>query len=368
MAVSSTDPSRKRKFHRKSRRGCSNCKLRRVKCDETRPECKSCRSYGVLCNYHSDHDAVDLHMQKEVITVAQVSTDGTELLELDGQGITSLTRFGAQTAVTVLDLDQKDVLEQAFSNPYLMHAILAVRAIHDRYQGGSAAITDPTRREAYHTSQGASLFNQKLSGPIPLKDRDTLWMTATYLGIVAFCSNVPATPEETWPLKSEPYDLGWLRMTEAKMAIWELANPLQPGSLFQSMAKEYHIMYTPLLAAPIEGAPPALLHLCHITASSSATNNPYYTAVWTLAPLFHTKPGKTARSQVLSFATKMQGKFRTLLRERDPVALLILAIWYEKGRSCVWWMWHRATVEYQAISLYLRRHYGDNRAIMDLLP
>ena len=248
-----------------------------------------------------------------------------------------------------------------------MHAILAVRAIHDRYQGGTTALTGPTRREAYHTSQGASLFNRKLSGPIPPRDRDTLWMTATYLGIVAFCSNVAATPEESWPLKLEPYDLSWLRMTEAKMAIWELANPLQPGSLFGNMAKEYHIMYTPLPAEPIEGAPPALLHLCHITASSSATNNPYYTAVRTLAPLFRANQGKIVRSQVLSFATKMEHGFRTLLRGRDPVALLILALWYEKAHPQIWWAWHRATVEYQAISLYLSRHHSDNRAIMELL-
>jgi hypothetical protein len=332
-------------------------------------------------------------MQKEVITAVQISTDGTDLLELDGQGITTLTRFGTRTAVTVLDLDQKDVLEQAFSvslkphrphavhtplrarslivnslqNPYLMHAILAVTAIHDRYQGASTAIAVPTRREAYHASQGASLLNQKLSGSIPPQDRDTLWMTATYLGIVAFCSNVAETPEESWPLKSRPQDLGWLRMTEAKMAIWELANPLQPGSLFQNMAKEYHNMYTPLPAAPIEGAPPALLHLCRIAGSSSATNNPYYTAVRTLAPLFHANSGKILRSQLLSFGTQMQVEFRALLRGRDPIALLILALWYEKAHSQIWWIWHRATVEYQAISLYLRQYHGDNRAIMELL-
>ncbi|KAK4097030.1 hypothetical protein N658DRAFT_489505 [Parathielavia hyrcaniae] len=166
----------------------------------------------------------------------------------------SLMRFGAQTAVSILDLDQKDVLQQAFSSPYLMHAILAVSAIHDRYQGDTP-IPGPTRREAYHSSEGASLFNRKLSGPVPPQDRDVLWMAATYMGIVAFCSNIPQTLEESWPLKPDHSQLEWLRMTEAKMAIWELANPLQPGSLFRRMADEYDEMYTPLPAAPIQGAP-----------------------------------------------------------------------------------------------------------------
>ncbi|KAK3309322.1 uncharacterized protein B0T15DRAFT_515217 [Chaetomium strumarium] len=366
MAGSSADTSRRRKFHRKSRLGCSNCKLRRVKCDETKPECKNCRSYGVLCSYRSN--AGDLHVPREVITSASAaSSDTTDSLELDGQCVMSLMRLGTQTAVSILDLDQRDVLQQALSTPYLMHAILAVSAIHDRYRG-NIPIAGPTRREAYHSSQGASLFNRKLSGPIPPQDRDTLWMAATYLGIVAFCSNIPETPEECWPLKPDPSHLDWLRMTEAKMAIWELANPLQPGSLFRSMADEFNEMYTPLPTAPIEGAPPALLHLCHITSCSSATNNPYYTAVRLLAPLFNNmKPGTLARSKILSFTSQMQKSFRALLYERDPVALLLLALWYEKSRPHVWWLRHRSTIEYQAITLYLRRCQSENGAIMGLL-
>ncbi|KAL2197089.1 hypothetical protein P885DRAFT_68973 [Corynascus similis CBS 632.67] len=366
MAGPSSDTSRKRKFHRKSRRGCKNCKLRRVKCDETKPECNNCCSYRVLCSYRSS--AADLHVPSELITPAPtVGGDTADWFELDGQGVMSLMRFGAQTAVSILDLDQRDVLQLAFSSPYLMHAILAVRAIHDRYQG-NPLVTGSTPREAYHSFEGASLFNKKLSGPIPPEDRDTLWMAATYLGIVAFCSNIPETPEESWPLKLDPSHLDWLRMTEAKMAIWELANPLQPESLFRNMAEDFEEMYTPLPTRPIEGAPPALLRLCHITSSSSAANNPYYAAVRVLAPFFDAKPGAVARSKILSFASQMQPCFRALLYERDPIALLLLAIWYEKSRSHIWWMRHRATVEYQAISLYLRRCQGHNKAMMELLP
>lgn len=61
-------PGRVRKAHKKSRRGCRNCKLRRVKeshsrvselplltlhkCDETQPDCVQCSSFGVTCNYN----------------------------------------------------------------------------------------------------------------------------------------------------------------------------------------------------------------------------------------------------------------------------------------------------------------------------
>ncbi|KAL2262265.1 hypothetical protein VTK26DRAFT_1947 [Humicola hyalothermophila] len=252
-------------------------------------------------------------------------------------------------------------------SPYLMHAILAVRAIHDRYQGNTL-ISGSTPREAYHAFEGASLFDKKLSGPVPPKERDTLWMAATYLGIVASCSNIPGTPEESWPLKSDPSHLDWLRMTAAKMGHLGAGQPPATESLFRNMAKEFEEMYTPLPTGPIEGAPPALLRLCRITSSSSAANNPYYAAVRVLAPFFDAKPGAVARPKLLSFVSQVRPGFRALLYERGPIALLLLAIWYEKSRSHIWWMRHRATVEYQAISRYLRRYQGHNKAVLELLP
>ena len=41
----------KRKFHKKSRKGCSTCKKRRVKCDEGRPICGNCERMNIDCHY-----------------------------------------------------------------------------------------------------------------------------------------------------------------------------------------------------------------------------------------------------------------------------------------------------------------------------
>lgn len=40
-----------RKGHTKSRRGCLNCKRRKVKCQETQPECENCTRIGLVCAY-----------------------------------------------------------------------------------------------------------------------------------------------------------------------------------------------------------------------------------------------------------------------------------------------------------------------------
>ncbi|KAL2843347.1 hypothetical protein BJY01DRAFT_248635 [Aspergillus pseudoustus] len=43
-------PPRARRPHTKSRNGCSMCKLRKVKCTEERPTCKSCTRFGLACS------------------------------------------------------------------------------------------------------------------------------------------------------------------------------------------------------------------------------------------------------------------------------------------------------------------------------
>ena len=43
--------STSRKGHKKSKLGCHNCKIRKVKCDENKPECRRCEIYGVRCVY-----------------------------------------------------------------------------------------------------------------------------------------------------------------------------------------------------------------------------------------------------------------------------------------------------------------------------
>ncbi|KAK7531326.1 uncharacterized protein J3D65DRAFT_111053 [Phyllosticta citribraziliensis] len=40
-----------RRTHRKSRTGCGNCKTRRIKCDETKPECVNCSKHDLRCDY-----------------------------------------------------------------------------------------------------------------------------------------------------------------------------------------------------------------------------------------------------------------------------------------------------------------------------
>ncbi|KAL1866664.1 hypothetical protein VTK73DRAFT_4567 [Phialemonium thermophilum] len=49
-------PSRRpKRHHHKSRLGCRTCKQRRVKCDEAKPACARCVSFGAVCEYLGVH-------------------------------------------------------------------------------------------------------------------------------------------------------------------------------------------------------------------------------------------------------------------------------------------------------------------------
>ena len=64
----------------------------------------------------------------------------------------------------------------------------------------------------------------------------------------------------------------------------------------------------------------------------------------------------------------MHQPFKNLSKEKDPVALLIMALWYRRTRSVAWRIEQRAAIECQSICLYLERQHQEAGDIMDLLP
>ncbi|CZR52561.1 uncharacterized protein PAC_02438 [Phialocephala subalpina] len=53
LSVPRPPPQRKRTSGKHSRNGCGTCKIRRVKCDETRPICRRCQNFKITCDGYS---------------------------------------------------------------------------------------------------------------------------------------------------------------------------------------------------------------------------------------------------------------------------------------------------------------------------
>ena len=155
-------------------------------------------------------------------------------------------------------------------------------------------------------------------------------------------------------------------MTSAKMSLWHLLDPLRPDSLFSCLSPTYAQMAIPLPQRGIDNIPPALASLCSLDSSSTNENNSYFNAAHALALI----PEKNAGvGYTEPFHRHMHSRFRhLLLAERDPVALVLLYIWFEKSRRGVWWIELRARVESPAICTYLRAHHGDKAQVLAFLP
>lgn len=137
--------NRKVRTHRKSRQGCKNCKLRRVKvgrlppfpalqrtstkprlqCDEGKPGCKRCTTFGVLCNYDSQHSDLQLsvvgalnieipqsfpYSLKQAISSvispsfrqqSTASPESSAFYQLGDQDLELLSKFLGRTALTI---------------------------------------------------------------------------------------------------------------------------------------------------------------------------------------------------------------------------------------------------------------------------
>ena len=48
-------PLTTRKKHQKSRRGCTTCKQRHIRCDEAFPRCLNCFKHRSACHYSEEH-------------------------------------------------------------------------------------------------------------------------------------------------------------------------------------------------------------------------------------------------------------------------------------------------------------------------
>lgn len=306
-------------------------------------------------------------MSLEIEVPPPVSRDATMILELDNTACRQLKWFEwGGTGTSIFNVPQSEILRLALQRPYLMHTILAVSALHQRHQRLSTP-GPQSKFEAYHASVGARLFYQRLSQRILPDDRDSIWIAATLLGIIAFASPSTCKSSQSWPLHLDRLDLEWVRMTRSKAVVWNLANPLREGGLFRNMAPEYAEMFQADPNSQFLDIPTSLVELCGLEPDSTTENNPYYIALQTLSPLLSQPVKSLSRSKALAFTSQMTPSFERLLREKDPVALLLLALWYDIVRQVIWWSQPRARVEHQSISLYLKQNCPNNVKIQQFL-
>jgi len=249
-----------------------------------------------------------------------------------------------------------------------MHGILAVTLVHDRYLG-TTLTHDRSIRQSYHWSQCTTQFNKWLSQPIKEEHKDPLWAAAGMQGILTFSAINSRSLDEAWPLGApDSTDLEWLRLGTGKMTLWELVDPLRPQSVFRNMREIFEGINQALPAKGIDGMRPELARLCGLSESSTLETNPYFAVAHSLSRLGKSDEREASLGGSMTVLRHMDHEFGVLLGRKDPIALLLLSLWYADARDRKWWLDFRARYELPAVSTYLRRYHGDNRTIQGLLP
>ncbi|PWY69050.1 hypothetical protein BO70DRAFT_432548 [Aspergillus heteromorphus CBS 117.55] len=351
---------------RRSRRGCGNCKLRSVKCDETKPACRKCRSYGVSCDYVSTRP--DLQAAGERVLHMGVPPS---LSFWPNENEYLLSRFQTQIAETIsvgprLDAFRNEVVRLARSTPFLMHAIAALVLMHRRHSDTppGTGLSLPESRHRYRALTG---FNRKLSQPNRPEDTGAMVSTAAMLWFLIFCEIEAPTLEETWPLMRTPSsDPPWLQVNRGKAEVWRLMPSSPTDSIAARLAPVQLCPLSPvnMMALDIDTIPPEFVRLYRLD-----TTSPYHAvAIGVARALYHDQAVITTILGFVTFCSTMDDGFRRLLLARDPRALLLLACWYRQVRGLgVWWLTPRAWREGEAICVYLERQFSDNVDLQKIL-
>ncbi|KAF2834639.1 hypothetical protein M501DRAFT_1000087 [Patellaria atrata CBS 101060] len=407
---------RRRKAHRKSRKGCNNCKLRRIKCDETKPGCKKCIAYGVSCNYDAPFSELDLCVQGsssidlKFLTQTQLRQDaiqtivnepcgslnipssfmnlegGEQGLELPFYEAELFHHFSTRSILTMgasstKHIYQREIPRLASLHPFLKHIGLTHAILHRQYTSPNLSASSSfeySTELAYHWYHGTALFNDTLSRyvvphsicPLPQKlrssTRDALWAAAILLGAIAFAAVDYDTVDDAWPLTGEVGDrVEWLNLSDGKKTVWAVADIHRLDSCFHEISGDWNITVIPALKA-MRGNPTScepgnsnsvvydFKIMYDLTASSTPDINPYHTAASIICHLWETNCTHAGLSLNLAFITHMDPAFKKLLELKDVKALNLLAEWYAKIEvNDLWWIKRRAQLEGAAIKKYL---------------
>ncbi|KAL7912254.1 hypothetical protein GGI35DRAFT_444797 [Trichoderma velutinum] len=182
------DPFRQKRLHHKSKRGCDQCRKRRVKCDERVPRCSACTRRQEPCSgWISGSRTREDERSQEIPAADQVPRSVSQQHKLVSDEVVNLLHmelfhnFQHQTIPTLLfESDAwENAMQLSFSFPSLMHAILCASArqrsflFPDEQKYATAATT--------HLIKTLCLFRDDLSSKLTPSNVDAFMVTTALL-------------------------------------------------------------------------------------------------------------------------------------------------------------------------------------------
>ncbi|KAF2659587.1 hypothetical protein K491DRAFT_702202 [Lophiostoma macrostomum CBS 122681] len=173
----------KRKTHKKSRKGCLQCKQRHNKCNEVRPRCANCVRIDIDCTWPSNpNTSSSPSSQIGPVTTSAVAspnldfgisdqTSGATSLRINDMRllhhwVTKAAKSLHPQNVQKYEMWQGSIVDLSFDHPFVLHGLLGMAALH---KAGAGNLTDRAALAVeadHHISVALGIYRKKLEHPI----------------------------------------------------------------------------------------------------------------------------------------------------------------------------------------------------------
>ncbi|KAL3494004.1 hypothetical protein BJX62DRAFT_223586 [Aspergillus germanicus] len=370
-----------RRAHRKSKAGCLQCKRRKVKCDEVKPVCRNCARHKVACSFggvglsappqHNLTGSCDPRPDISPLVTQVAESASPPLIAVENQlprdtdrpnlvVTPTLPLFDMEllhhyTTSTCYTLSSNQVVQAiwrdetprvGFSMPAVLHALLAVSALH-------LARSDPARRTTclahahIHHNTAVQLVTPHL--PSLASDNGVGLFLFSALTCILACS---ATAHAEFSLFAERGCLAeWVRLIRGMKTVIEQSNwnflttPLRPMFVYGSRltttfgdtgsaATEHGRKFTWELRQAINNKLGHDQERCRIYGE--ALDGLSKTLGVAMAPA---EGPRLQTGDVFAWILELSDEYLDLLLQEDPFALMIFAYFCVALRQIEWMWW-----------------------------
>ncbi|KAL3452705.1 hypothetical protein BJX65DRAFT_302614 [Aspergillus insuetus] len=358
-----------RRAHRKSKAGCLQCKRRKVKCDEVKPVCRNCARHKVACSFRGLGlsnltgscdplpDASSPVTQAVAAVEDQIHQDTNQphLRVIPTQPLFDMELLHHYTTSTSYTLSSNQVVQAiwrdeaprvGFSMPAVLHALLAVSALH-------LARSDPARRDIClaHAHMQHNTAVQLVTPHLPSLASDNgvgLFLFSALTCIFA-CS---ATAHADFDLFAEQGRLvEWVKLIRGMKTVIEHSNrnflttPLRPMFVYGSrltttsgdtwsFAIEQGQKFTWELRQAIYAEQAHDRRVCEIYGG--ALDGVSKTLGVAMSP---SEGPKLQTGDVFAWILELSEEYLDLLIQEDPFALVVFAYFCVALRQTEWMWW-----------------------------
>jgi hypothetical protein len=347
-----------RRHHSKSRRGCTTCKRRRIKCDETRPACRQCVDYRRHCSFldEPEHPPREPSPPSFDSLVEQVLAKLQQRALLNEIPAAALERTFVRMALdhfvhtdeewlgglSFQRLVQTHGIQLGLQAEYVLHAIMGVSSCH--LHSKDLSNTDLFWIGQSFYSLSLELYREKLKS-FQVEDLDSIYACEMLQGILTLRCTLLDTAIGDDLLSGFDVLLAAIRTMDSFPALYapfhEQAQR-QPSVFHDHFDKcnfpahagltDEMLAWRPSSIAPLEE------NIRRFTGDA-VFERVYQEPFAYLVRISKHEPQSDDLDTDLSFSSQVKGPYLEALENREPVAILLLSYWFSLlSRIKQWWI------------------------------